>query len=338
MLSTASQGTVGEESAHDQTLLDLMFSDLYLEPSELAWYKRSPGDRQRRNIVGAALEESVSLRRELQQHKTGLDFRKYWGEMGLRVQRIETLEGDLYVCRRLLSHPLPITSLGFPQPLIDALLSERLTKSGLILWTGGTGAGKSMSQISWLEERLKRYGGTACTIENPVEITLQGPHGQGPAVGTCYQTEIQSDDDYGKVIVRLLRAAPNVIMLGEIRTREAASQAVLAGTSGHSVSATLHANDIQTALERLRNMMREAGLDVSFMADSLSAVIHQSMSTTHFGGKETRHLTVTPLIIAGAANETGIRANIRSGEFVQLSSEIERQKRFISSASQNGCI
>lgn len=315
----------------DARLGALAFSDLYLEPDGRAWYKRSTGDRERRVLEGIALEQALDLRKDIQQHKTGVDFRKYWEDLCLRVQRLDTLEGDVYVCRKLLPRPIPFEQIGYPAALQEALLSEAVTKSGLILWTGSTGAGKSMSQISWLEARLHRHGGTACTIENPVEITLQGPHGSGKVVGTCYQTEIQADEDYGKVILRLLRAAPNVIMLGEIRTRDAAAQTILAGTSGHCVSTTLHANDLQTALERLKNMLREAGLDVAFMAEALSAVIHQSMKVTYFGGKEIRTLTVTPLVISGSTNETGIRANIRSGEFTQLSSEIERQKRMLQS-------
>ncbi|WP_206956342.1 ATPase, T2SS/T4P/T4SS family [Trinickia acidisoli] len=325
---------------HDQSvdglpLKALPFSDLYLEPDG-AWFKNSPSDRERRVLDQRSLDESLSLRRRLQEHRTGLDFRAEWEGIGLRVQRIETLEGDVYICRRLLDRPIEYGKLGYPPRLLEALLSEAFSRGGLVLWTGATGDGKSMSQASWMIERLRRYGGTACTIENPVEIVLQGRHGSGTVVGTCYQTEVQNDSDFGPTIHRLLRAAPNLIMLGEIRTREAAAQAVLAGTSGHLVSSTLHANDVQTALERMKNMVRESGLEQGFMADALSAVIHQSMRITNYGGVERRILTVTPLVVASATNETAIRATLRKGDFSQLSSEIDRQRRIAAALTESG--
>lgn len=325
------------QSMRGLSLKALPFSDLYLEPDG-AWFKTSPSDRERRTLGERTLEETLELRRRLQEHRTGLDFRAEWDGIGLRVQRIETLEGDVYICRRLLDRPIDYDKLGYPPRLLDAMLSEHFGKGGLVLWTGATGDGKSMSQASWMIERLRKFGGTACTVENPVEIVLQGRHGAGPIVGTCYQTEVHSDAEFGTTIHRLLRAAPNLIMLGEIRTREAAAQAVLAGTSGHLVSSTLHANDVQTALERMKNMVRESGLDVSFLADALCAVIHQSMRMASYGGTERRILTVTPLVIAGVTNETAIRATLRKGDFSQLSSEIDRQRRIVSATVEAGRI
>lgn len=314
---------------------DLRFSDLYLEP-EGAWYKRSAADRERRVLEGAELAESDALRRQLQVHRTGQDFRTDWQGVGLRVQRLDTLDGDVYVCRRLTDRPIVFDEIGFPNELVKALLADRFSRGGLILWTGATGEGKSMSQASWLVERLARYGGTACTVENPVEIRLQGRHGVGGTVGTCYQTEIHSDEEYGPAIHRLLRAAPTLMMLGEIRTRATATQALLAATSGHLVSGTLHANDVTTALERIKNMVREAGLDVNLLADSLCAVIHQSMRVREFQGVDRYLITASPLIVSGVVNETAIRTNLRKGDFSQLSSEIERQRTLLSSTLTDG--
>lgn len=312
------------------SLKTLDFSDLYLEPDGRAWFKNSPNDRQRHSIESeAGAAEIAELRRQLQEHRTGLDFRTEWDGIGLRVERINTLEGDVYVCRRLLKKPIAFEKLGMPPKLQESLLSEHL-KQGLVLFTGGTGSGKSMSQSSWLVARLARFGGTACTVENPIEIVLQGEHGFGDAVGTCYQTEVQSENEYGPAIQRMLRAAPNIIMLGEIRSKEAAAQAVLAGTSGHIVTSTVHGSDVQTCLERIKNMLRGSGLDESMLGEALAGVIHQSMTTYSFGeSTRARKLSVTPLMVAGSPSETAIRANLRTGDFSQLSSEIDRQKRSI---------
>ncbi|MCW3587384.1 ATPase, T2SS/T4P/T4SS family [Burkholderia cenocepacia] len=316
---------------------DQKFSDLYLEPNGPAWFKRSPSDRQRNAIAADRLREVETLRRELQKHRTGADFRQEWMGVDFRVQRIETIQGDLYVCRWLEPSPIPFSELGYPEKLQDALLSDTIAK-GLVLFTGGNGDGKSMSQASWLVERLTRFGGAACTIENPIEILLQGQYTNGRVVGTLYQTEVQSEADYGAAIHRLLRAAPDIIMLGEIRTKEAAAQALLASLSGRIVSATLHGNDVQTSLERLKNLVRGSGLDETLIGDSLSAVIHQSLSTVKFGASIRHSLHAEPLIVAGSTSETAIRNTLRRGEFAQLSSEVQRQKRVINHATDGGRI
>jgi type II secretory ATPase GspE/PulE/Tfp pilus assembly ATPase PilB-like protein len=312
-------------------LKDLPFSDLYLEPDGEAWFKVSPADRLRRAIEPEGQREVSALRRELAQHRTGIDFRQEWMGVSLRTTRLETVSGDLFVCRRLLNEPIPFEQLGIPARLQDALLSESLMKGGLNLFTGGTGAGKSMSQSAWVVARLKRFGGTAVTIEKPIEMVLQGVYKNGDVVGTLYQTEVQSEADIGPAINNLLRAAPTIIMLGEIRTRDAAAEAVLAGMSGHIVTATLHGNDVVSSLERLKNMVRKAGLDESLIGESLSAVVHQSRSSVKFGTTEKTVLAVEPLIISGSISETAIRNNLRVGEYAQLSSEIVRQKRVVNS-------
>lgn len=324
----------GELGQGGGLLAELAFSDLYLEPDIQAWFKRSPDDRERHVVQGDLLEETQALRRRLQEHNTGHDFRVDWEGVRVRVQRIETVDGDVYVCRRLRERPMAFADLGYPPKLMKALLSEDFTKGGLVLFTGPAGAGKSTSLASWLAARLATFGGTACTIENPVEVALHGRHGTGDVVGTCYQTQVREDAEFGPSIQRILRAAPNMIFIGEIRGRDAAAQAVLAGTSGHLVSSTLHANNVQAGLERLKTMMAESRLDAGFLADSVAAVLHQTMTTTRLGGTQRRRVSVTPLIVSGAQNETAIRAHLRSGEFSQLVSEIERQRRVMSSGNE----
>jgi twitching motility protein PilT len=87
-----------QKSASFGSLKTLDFSDLYLEPDGRAWFKNSPNDRQRHSIESdTGTAEIAELRRQLQEHRTGLDFRTEWDGIGLRVERIDTLEGDVYV-------------------------------------------------------------------------------------------------------------------------------------------------------------------------------------------------------------------------------------------------
>ena len=304
------------------------FSDLYLEPDGSAWAKRSPGDRERTVLTDGALQEAQRLRERIQEHKTGVDFSVPWGDMRLRIQRIETIDGDVFVCRKLMGSVLDINGLGFPPKLVDALLSESLNKGGVVLFTGSTGAGKSTSLGAWLAARLRLYGGTCWTVENPIEMRLNGKHvGRNGVVGTCYQTEVRNEEEIGGSIQKILRAAPNIIMVGEIRTAHAASQTVFAGTSGVLGCATFHANDIMSALGRIKNLLNGSELDS--IADSLAAIIHQTATTKIVNGVTRRETTIAPLIVSGSRSSTAIRSHLRSGDFSQLVSEIERQKNVL---------
>lgn len=317
----------------------LEFSDLFLEP-EGVYYKISPTDKARHVFNDHGLRESIPRLRELlQMHQTGKDFRTRWNDSNLRIQRLFTTGGDVYVCRRLLPAPIPFADIGYSARLRETLLGEAFTKSGLILWTGGAGDGKSMSQYSWIVERLKTHGGTAWTIENPVEIDIRGPHkGVGRVEGTCYQIEIKKDTEYEERIEELLRAAPNLMMLGELRTAEATAQAVMAASTGHVVSATIHANNTALALQRVMNLLVAAKVDPALLGDCLLAVIHQRMKTMTFGDHVEREIAVEPLVIATAKSATGLRTNIRNRDFAALTSEIERQRIVLGDDSAGGML
>lgn len=309
-------------------LAELEFSDLYLEPDGSAWAKQSVDNRGRTVLDDGLLEQSLLLRERLQEHKTGIDFSTNWDGIRLRVQRIETVDGDVFVCRKLHNHILNISKIGYPQKLVDALMNEQsFSRGGVVLFTGSTGAGKSTSLASWVSSRLRTYGGTCWTVENPIEMSLSGRYAGEGVVGTCYQTEVREESEIKELIQRFLRAAPTMIMVGEIRSSDAASQTVFAGTSGTLACATFHANDISSALQRMKGLLSPT--DMSAFADSLGAIIHQSIHTKAIGGIEKKFFNVSPLIIDGSRNSTAIRGHLRSGDFSMLVSEIERQRNIL---------
>lgn len=308
------------------------FSDLFIEAKGAAWFKRATSERGRRHLSGAEMREVEDLRAALSHNGHDTDFRVEWGGMSLRVARITSIHGDVYIVRRLLEQPIPFGELGYPARIAEALMSESFLRGGVVLFTGSTGAGKSASLSSWLVARLQAYGGTAWTVENPAEIALQGVHG----AGICYQTEVRDDAEFGTAIRQMLRAAPNLLMVGEIRSAEATMLSVQAGTSGHLLGATLHGNDLPTSLERVAGLLREAGQDRALLADGLSAVIHQSLTiTTSPEGRSRYVLNVNPLIVSGAFNESAIRSVLRKGDFSQLASELNRQRNLMLSPTSN---
>ena len=134
--------------------------------------------------------------------------------------------------------------LGLP-----AILKElAMTKRGLILFVGATGSGKSSSLASMIGFRNKNSTGHIITIEDPIEFIH---HHQGCIVT---QREVGLDtSSFEMALKNTLRQAPDVILIGEIRTRETMDHAIAFAETGHLCLATLHANNANQAMDRIIN-------------------------------------------------------------------------------------
>lgn len=251
--------------------------------------------------------------------------------MGFRVSVRETMNGRVFVCRRFPYPPSTLSRLGFRPSVIKSLLDEDSSQHGLVLFTGRTGSGKSTAAAAYLKDWLKRFGGVAWTVENPVEIALEGEHGEN---GQCFQVEVSDDDDFGPEIHATLRDLPRVILVGEVRNgvhtsfSPGARAALHAASTGHLVVGTMHANDIESSIASLISMI-ERDDAAEHVAMNLRAVLNLSLTTDDASGK--RMLHVDPLILNGE-NADKIRANIRDRKLKMLSSEIEAQRRMYSDA------
>lgn len=323
------------------SLSNLVFSDLFVADTAAAsWFKSTPDSMTVSPIPPECAPELEQLRRHLEAHKDSAGFRVDWparrGGMRLRVERIATTEtAAIFVCRRFKLLPGPLASLGVPATVGNKLLAEDLT-DGLVLFFGKAGAGKSTTAASFVMERLWAFGGVCWTIENPVELALEGPHGKG----WCYQTEVKSDDGIGPAVRNLMRATPNIILIGELRDGAAVREAIAAATSGHLVVATFHAADLQSGIARLARLAGD--VSAAGLADALKVAVHLTLHN-HVPGQKVgsnllaealpkgtgtppRVLSVEPLWLTGQ-NAEGVRSMVRDGEFHQLSSEVERQRR-----------
>lgn len=193
-------------------------------------------------------------------------------EAGQRF-RISALyqRGDPALVVRRIEMTIPsLAGLGLPDTLRE--LAE--TKRGLILFVGGTGAGKSSSLAAMLDHRNALGSGHILTIEDPVEFVH--PH-RGCIVT---QREVGIDtDSFDTALRNALRQAPDVILIGEIRTRETMDFAVAFAETGHLVLATLHANNANQALDRIINFFPADRRDQLLLDLSLNlrAVIAQQL-------------------------------------------------------------
>ena len=164
-----------------------------------------------------------------------------------RVSTLPTLQGEKIVMRILdpTSATLGIESLGY-EPEQKAILLNAISRPyGMVLVTGPTGSGKTVSLYTCLNI-LNKTGVNISTAEDPAEINLAGIN------------QVNVDDKAGLTFAVALRAFlrqdPDIIMVGEIRDLETAEIAIKAAQTGHMVMSTLHTNDAPATLTRLMNM------------------------------------------------------------------------------------
>jgi len=168
--------------------------------------------------------------------------------------------------------------LQLPEILKDVVLSKR----GLVLMVGATGSGKSTSLAAMLGYRNQNSKGHIITIEDPVEYVH--PH------GGCMVTQREVGQDtlsWEAALKNTLRQAPDVIQIGEIRTRETMEYAIQFAETGHLVLSTLHANSANQALDRVINFFPEEKREQVLMDLSLNlrAIISQRLVRRETGGR-----------------------------------------------------
>jgi twitching motility protein PilU len=138
-----------------------------------------------------------------------------------------------------------LETLGLPDTLIDLAKLKR----GLILMVGATGSGKSTTLAAMINYRNEHFSDHIITIEDPIEFLHTNKR------SIINQREVGLDTKtYARALKGAMRAAPDVILIGEIRDRESMEAAISLSGTGHLVLATLHANNCAETLDRIINM------------------------------------------------------------------------------------
>ncbi len=314
------------------TLADLVFSDLCIDASiPQSWIKTTPDSLKAEPLPAACHEEAGHLLAALDEqfrHVGKPNFRFVWRDNPMRVQRMQLHDGTaVFICRQFKKLAGGLTGLGVPRPVAAELLSPRL-REGMVVFLGKAGAGKTTVAGTLISERLTTLGGVCWTIENPIELMLEGRHGQG----ICYQTEADSDERMAALIAEVYRATPNMIFVGEARDGHTVREALVASLSGHLVFLTLHAGDIITGISRLASL-HGGGNGFRVLADALRILVHLNLHhPPPLRPLQTaqRVLSVEPLLV----NTESVQATIRDGSLHMLRNEIERQRRVFMSQGQ----
>lgn len=184
-----------------------------------------------------------------------------------RVNTLPTLWGEKVVLRILdpSSAKMGIDALGYDEDQKELYLKALSQPQGMILVTGPTGSGKTVSLYTGLNI-LNTAERNISTAEDPVEINLEGINQVhvNPKVGLGFAEALRS----------FLRQDPDIVMVGEIRDLETAEIAIKAAQTGHLVLSTLHTNSAPETLTRLRNM----GVPAFNIATSVSLIIAQRLA------------------------------------------------------------
>ena len=190
-------------------------------------------------------------------------------DIDMRVSILPAVKGESIVCRILdkVEGLVSREKLGFDGE--DLKRFEKIIKrpNGIFLVTGPTGSGKTTTLYAALK-RLNQPDVKIITAENPIEYNLKG-------VNQC-QVRHSIGLDFSRILRAMLRQAPNIILVGEIRDHETAAIATQAALTGHLVFSTLHTNDAPSAITRLVDM----GVPSYMVSTSLIAVLAQRLVRT----------------------------------------------------------
>jgi type IV pilus assembly protein PilB len=234
-------------------------SDLHFEPFEYNYRVRFRIDGELREITQPpiaikdklASRIKVISRLDISEKRVPQDGRMKlkFGTRAIdfRVSTLPTLFGEKIVIRILdpSSAKLGIEALGYEKAEKDRLMAAIVRPYGMILVTGPTGSGKTVSLYTCLN-LLNQPGVNIATVEDPAEINLPGVN--------QVNVNDKAGMNFAVALKAFLRQDPDIIMVGEIRDLETADIAIKAAQTGHMVMSTLHTNDAPATLTRLLNM------------------------------------------------------------------------------------
>jgi type IV pilus assembly protein PilB len=253
-------------------------SDIHIEPQENAVTVRYRIDGVLHDVmtlpkvIQAAIAARIKVLSNLKidEHRLPQDGRfkieKDGYKFSLRVSTIPIFDGEKVVIRLLdeSAKAMTLEELGFEKESYEVINRNVKKPHGMLLVTGPTGSGKSTTLYTVLS-MLNTKNVNISTIEDPVEYRIIGANQMqvNPKIGLTFDVGLRA----------LLRQDPNIIMIGEIRDRETAEEAVHAAMTGHIVFSTLHTNDAASALPRLLDI----GVEPYLIASTINAVLAQRL-------------------------------------------------------------
>ena len=282
-----SEGGAGEDDAAIIKLVqdflekaqEMRASDIHLEPLEAGFRVRFriDGELEQYKLLPHTLQGAIISRLKIMTETMSIDEKRVPQDgriqcqvrgkaLDLRVSTIPTSQGESIVMRLLDQSTLSITlpDLGFMTDDQEYFRGLIKMADGIILVTGPTGSGKTTTLYACLSE-INNESRKIITVEDPIEYVMPGVN----------QVHVKSDIGmtFARALRSILRQAPNVIMIGEIRDLETAGIAINASLTGHLVLSTLHTNDAPSAIARLIDI----GVKPFLVSSAVRAVMAQRL-------------------------------------------------------------
>jgi twitching motility protein PilU len=243
-------------------------------------------------------------------------FQKEWeldfavSEPGLGRFRVNVFmqRGYPAMVMRYITADMPrVESLGLPDIISELILLKR----GLILMVGATGSGKSTTLAAMINYRNENSSDHIVTIEDPIEFLHTNKR------SIVNQREVGLDTkSYARALRGVVRAAPDVILIGEIRDRDGMEAAINLSGTGHLVLATMHANNCAESLDRIINMFPREQHAQIFL--DLSQYLRAIMAQRLVMGKDGRRLAAVEVML----NTPHIGTLIKKGDVVSIKEAI----------------
>lgn len=301
-------------------VVEMEGSDLYLTtgapPSVKAFGKLTPlNDKPLPPGASRNIANQIMNDEQRQTFHDTLEMNLGFMEKGIGRFRINIFvqRGEVGIVARHIKTDIPsYQDLGLP----DILTILMMQKNGLILFVGGTGSGKSTSLASLIDYRNTNSAGHIITIEDPIEFVHQHKK------SIINQREVGVDTlTYEDALKNTLRQAPDVILIGEIRSRETMENAIAFSETGHLCLSTLHANNANEAIDRIINFFPEERhkqllMDLSI---NLRGFVSQRLIPT-LDGKRTAAIEV----LLGTPRVADL---IKKGEVEELKEVMEKSER-----------
>jgi twitching motility protein PilU len=200
-----------------------------------------------------------------------------------------------------------LDSLGLPEVVSELTLMKR----GLILMVGATGSGKSTTLAAMINYRNENVSDHIVTIEDPIEFLHTNKR------SLVNQREVGLDTkSYSRALRGVVRAAPDVILIGEVRDKEGMEAAISLSGTGHLVLATLHANNCAESLDRIINMFPREQHNQIFL--DLSQYLRAVLAQRLVMGKDNRRVAAVEVMI----NTPHIATLVKKGDVVSIKEAI----------------
>jgi type II secretory ATPase GspE/PulE/Tfp pilus assembly ATPase PilB-like protein len=272
---------------------EMRASDIHLEPVDDGFRIRFriDGELEQYKMLPQTLHGAVISRLKIMTETMSIDEKRVpqdgriqcqikGKDLDLRVSTIPTSQGESVVMRLLDQSTLSITlpDLGFMSDDQEYFRGLIKMADGIILVTGPTGSGKTTTLYACLSE-INNEDRKIITVEDPIEYVMPGVN----------QVHVKADIGmtFARALRSILRQAPNVIMIGEIRDIETAGIAINASLTGHLVLSTLHTNDAPSAIARLIDI----GVKPFLVSSAVRAVMAQRLCRKLCKCKEPAALT-----------------------------------------------